>query len=268
MTPTEQFFLDLLTTGALKVENDGTVINTRTNNKIGSHNKQKNWYMVAIKNDNCQLLYIPQHRLIWMAHNGPIPEGMLVVPHDKNFLNLKIENYYLRARCQKKLREALAIPKPPKPVIIKPVKLAKVKPVLMTRVQVREHCPHTRLTLDLVSDFRRRYAAGSSIRLLAIEIKCNSSTVAKAVTGETWHDCPVPPVALRPKPPKKQKVEIPKIAKPVKPMVVKPSVVKKVISPPTVAPKRYADPRPDIPKQRAAPRVYPGRLCMLWGIND
>ena len=266
MTSTEQFFLNLLTTGVLKVESDGTVINTRTNHKIGSHNKQKNWYMVAVTDDNRKLMYIPQHRLVWMAHNGPIPEGMLVIPHDKNFLNLKIENYYLHYKYQKRLRKALAVPKPPKPIKVKPVKVAKIKPVKMTRAQVRDQCPHTRLTLEMVGDFRQRYAAGSSIRALAKDVGCHVATVAKAVTGKTWNDCLVPPVTLRPKPPKKQKVKTPKMTKPVKPVVVKSPSVKKVTPPPAKAtPKRYAESRPDIPTQRTTPKFYPGRLYMLWG---
>ncbi len=54
--------------------------------------------------------------------------------------------------------------------------------------------PQAKLTVAIVSECRRRNAAHESADVLALEFDVTGATMVAAISGETWKDCPVPPV--------------------------------------------------------------------------
>jgi hypothetical protein len=95
---TDQFFLRAVKTGILKVSKTGAVTNTVTGRRIGT-GKSDGYYRVGLveyKADGTKRnRTITVHRLVWLAHKGPIPAGLEVNHKDLNKANNRLSNFEL-----------------------------------------------------------------------------------------------------------------------------------------------------------------------------
>jgi len=273
MTKAEQFYLSLIETGKLTVDKQGTVINTKTGNRLGSYNRKKNWLVVAQLIAPNTPVHILMHRLVWLAFNGPVPDGMFIVPKDKDFKNVQLDNLSMiktKDHRDNAVMERAAL-RPPKVKVVrvrkvKPVKVKRIKPpkVARTRQEVRDGFSATKLTLDAVAQLRRDYKEGRSLLALAATYKVSKTTALAALTGKTWNDCPEPPAVTR-KVVKKERVEqrAPRIRK------ANPKKEKRVTTEKhpamckEIRQKLAVIPPPVAPKEKPKPKVYPGRLAFL-----
>jgi hypothetical protein len=274
MTKAEQFYLSLIETGKLTVDKQGTVINTKTGNHLGSLNRKKGWLVVAQADANKKTVYILLHRLMWLVFNGPIPVNTSVVPKDGLFQNTQLDNLRLKTLSESRItnsveRSKVKLPKPEKVVRVRKPKLVKIKPpkVIKTRQEVRDGFSATKLTLDAVAQLRKDYKEGCSLLNLAAIYKVSKTTALAALTGKTWNDCPEPPAVTR-KPVKKDKSEqrAPRIRKAAAAATKPPKTVTTEKHPTMckeIRQKPVAAPPPVAPKEKPKPKVYPGRLAFL-----
>ena len=281
MTPAEQFFLTLIETGKLIVTPQGTAINPKTGNTLGSLSRKKNWFVVAQLNSDKKLAYILLHRLVWLAYHGHIPDGMFVVPLDNDFKNTHPDNLKLiskSANCLGNSKSRAVRNLPPKSkrirnvsvkqvpaVKVKPEKIKKVKPVVLPKI--RQYNPEravgVKLTADIVITMRRLYTKGWSIVKLGREYDVSKTTVLFAITGRTWRNCEEPVVVIRPivkkiKEPKPKRVPVPKLCV----VKVKKAKVDRVIEKP-----QKIRVEPELPKttNQKLNSSYRGRLALIHG---
>jgi len=281
MTPAEQFFLTLIETGKLIVTPQGTAINPKTGNTLGSLSRKKNWFVVAQLNSDKKLAYILLHRLVWLAYHGHIPDGMFVVPLDNDFKNTHPDNLKLiskSANCLVNSKSRAVRNLPPKSkrirnvsvkqvpaVKVKPEKIKKVKPVVLPKI--RQYNPEravgVKLTADIVITMRRLYTKGWSIVKLGREYDVSKTTALFAITGRTWKNCEEPVVVIRPivkkiKEPKPKRVPVPKLCV----VKVKKAKVDRVIEKP-----QKIRVEPELPKttNQKLNSSYRGRLALIHG---
>ena len=202
MTELESFFLGLVKAGKLTVDKQGVVINTKTKNQIGCFNKKKKWIVVAQTDATGRLQYILLHRLVWLIHNGPVPDKALVVPKDGNFLNASLDNLKLsskdiRDQIKAELKEQakkFLFTKSVKPerVFIRVPRPKKIKPLPVKKDKSERS--NVTLNRDQVTQIRREYGSGVNTKTLAIRYGVGLNTIRMAADGTTWSDCEEPTV--------------------------------------------------------------------------
>ena len=281
MTPAEQFFLTLIETGKLIVTPQGTAINPKTGNTLGSLSRKKNWFVVAQLNSDKKLAYILLHRLVWLAYHGHIPDGMFVVPLDNDFKNTHPDNLKLiskSANCLVNSKSRAVRNLPPKSkrirnlgvkqvpaVKVKPEKIKKVEPIVLPKIRQYnpERAAGVKLTADIVITMRKLYTKGWSIVKLGREYDVSKTTALFAITGRTWKNCEEPVVVIRPivkavKESKPKRVPVPKLCV----VKVKKAKVDRVIEKP-----QKIRVEPELPKttNQKLNSSYRGRLALIHG---
>jgi NUMOD4 motif/HNH endonuclease len=115
------------------------------------------------------------HRLVAEAFIGPCPEGKEVCHGPAGMLDNSVGNLSYKTHKENcgpdMLRDG-------------------------TR-QFGEDHHHATLTMAIVSESRRRYAAGEQIKTLMAEFGVARGALVPAIEGKTWPHCPVPPVTGR-----------------------------------------------------------------------
>lgn len=97
---TDEFFLQQVKAGVLKVSKSGIVTNMVTGNVIGT-GKSSGYLrvgMVEYHAEGSRNRTISLHRLVWLAHKGPIPKGYTVNHRDGNTLHNHLLNFNLLTR--------------------------------------------------------------------------------------------------------------------------------------------------------------------------
>lgn len=95
---TDEFFLEKIKDGTLEVSKTGVVINLVTAKHIGngiSSGYRRVGMIETLPDGSKRNRTIPVHRLVWLAHKGPIPEGFTVEHKDGDRLNNRLKNFEL-----------------------------------------------------------------------------------------------------------------------------------------------------------------------------
>lgn len=109
------------------------------------------------------------HRVSWEVHNGPIPNGLLVLHHCDNPPCSNPEHLFLGTQSDNMADMA-----------------AKVR----STVGVRH--PMVKLTEDEVQAIRRSWDAGETQLALGRKYKVNNRTICSIVRGQSWRHLPWP----------------------------------------------------------------------------
>lgn len=95
---TDEFFLEKIKDGTLEVSKTGVVINLVTAKHIGngiSSGYRRVGMIETLPDGSKRNRTIPVHRLVWLAHKGPIPDGFTVEHKDGVRLNNRLSNFEL-----------------------------------------------------------------------------------------------------------------------------------------------------------------------------
>ena len=92
MTESEKFFLAMVKTGRISIDDNGMIFNHKTNRAIGAVSSRQ-YYKISMKcSKTGKIRHIQNHRLHWIIKVGEIPKGMEINHIDGNKLNNRIEN--------------------------------------------------------------------------------------------------------------------------------------------------------------------------------
>lgn len=77
------------------ISSDGQVYSLSTHKLIGIGITPQGYMRVDVYNDKCIKKSMKVHRLVYMAHKGPIPKGLQINHKDEDKLNNNIDNLNL-----------------------------------------------------------------------------------------------------------------------------------------------------------------------------
>lgn len=99
----DMFFLKKVRNNEILVYEDGKVINNKTKRKLGS-NPNGGYIRIGFKDYEINKIRLIQvNRLVWLAFNGPIPEGITINHKNGNKIDNRLDNLELATYSEQTL---------------------------------------------------------------------------------------------------------------------------------------------------------------------
>lgn len=176
MSECEQAIQSLVAKGILRIDADGTVWRCGTLTRTGrlrmidpsrADTQRPDGYRRIRASVNGREITAAAHRIVWMAKNGPIPEGKEVNHLDGDRGNNRPGNLE---------------------VVTKSENLQHAYDVLDRWRPSGERCHHHKLTPEQVAEIRRRSVAGEGQRALGRAFGVTHRSIRLIITGQSWRD--------------------------------------------------------------------------------
>lgn len=177
---TEDFFCRLVKDGALLIQQDGTVLNTKTL-KVYDRKSKKGHIHIAWK-DNGQTKHVLAHRLIYRVVIGPLDSDDQVCHEDGNRANNRPSNLFKtnQSGSTRHYNDLNGI----NSAAISAAMVAHHARVLQT---------NCKLSPEQVMEVRRRYAAGETRWRLARDFRMDFRAINNIVNGSWYRAVPMNP---------------------------------------------------------------------------
>lgn len=174
----EHIFIDLVNLGLLRVDEDGTITNTKTGNILGKKPNNRGYHAIGIKIDG-KIYHILTHRLVYLVHNGPILDDEPYINHtDGNKSNNHKDNL-IACTIAENNQHAFD------------TGLRTMTDV--TKKKLSEHFsgskhPKAKFTNEQILEIRKLHGAGFGCRKIGKVFDCSHSTIAGIVKGKTYRE--------------------------------------------------------------------------------
>lgn len=172
-TENEDFFCRLVEDGSLLIQQDGTVLNTKTL-KVYSYQSKKGHIHIAWK-DNRRTLHILAHRLVYRTKRGPLGPDDQVIHLDGDHSNNRPANL-LKTNNAGSMKHAYDLGRIDTNEIRN-----RLRNYYRDNLQV-----NAKLSADEVVRITQSFAAGDTIAALADEFKTNRKTISWIVRGMSY----------------------------------------------------------------------------------
>lgn len=181
----DTYFKNLIVSGAITVTAKGFVFNTKTKRNIGYSQK------LSDKGNGCyrsvgwkdpvtkKVIHIQVHRLVWIAHNGPIPLGLTINHKDGNKSNNSINNLEVASYSDNNCHAISAGLKKHSAETLKKLRA----------VQSGERHPFAKLTNKQAVEIRNLYSKDCNMYKLAEIFGCSYTSINRIINRKSYRDC-------------------------------------------------------------------------------
>lgn len=149
--------------GLYEVSDLGRVRNSRTGHVMASHQRGRNHYLSVLLSRRGTVVCYRVHRLVGEAFLGPLPPGLQTRHGPGGTLDNRLVNLCYGTPAENihdKVRDGIA--------------------------NRGERQGRAKLTVAIVAECKRRFAAGETQTALAREFGVVQQTVSRAITGTNW----------------------------------------------------------------------------------
>lgn len=174
----ELLIVNLVYSGLLSVQEDGTITNTKTGNILGSRPNNRGYHEIGMNVDG-KILHILSHRLVYLIHIGPIPTERPYINHKDGNKSNNHKNNLIACTVSENNQHAFDTG-------LKTI-TDDTKRKLSNHFSGAKH-PRAKFTTDQILEIRKLHDNGFGCRKIGKMFDCSHSTIAGIIKGKTYKD--------------------------------------------------------------------------------